>query len=750
MDSKIKKHFDFERLNQLLEDFNQATGFVTAIVDLKGNVLSKSGWRKICTDFHRMNEDTERNCKISDTKLASQMAKGKDYHAYKCLNGLVDVAFPIIIKGKHLANLFSGQFFFEKPDKQFFKKQAKKYNFDKKTYLEALDQVPVICEAEVKIKMNLLLNIIEMIVELTLEKIKQQELNILLETSYEEITAQYKELEEKKKALDISRSRYILAFEGSNSGIFDQSFEQNRYYINADWYNQYLEKPLKDTSDFSKLIELIPADYKKTYKDLKEKIFKSNKRIYDLEFFIQKKGSNEKIWLLENGVITRDKKGKVLRVIGTHRDITHLKQNIRKIKDLKVYDQLTKLYNKDALEKHLKKILTKKENHPIAIVLIDLDDFKYINDQYGHHIGDEILKALANRMMQNNIADYISRFGGDEFVLILNSIESIEILIEKLYNINYLIKKEIIIDSKAFHMSGSFGIALAPDHGNECNELIRKADLAMNYVKKVVNNTWYQIYDESINLNFEKKIGLIEGIKNGIKNNEFYMVFQPVMDIINGDIFAIEALMRWKHKGKMISPNKFIPLAEKNGFMNELGLISIIESIKCLKDIRGEMNVSINLSTIQLKNPDIVDVLEQNIEAYGVDYKNIIIEITETAIIENFDVTVKVLERMKSLGITIAFDDFGTGYSSLSYLTKLPVDILKIDKSFVQSINKSKENMELIKAIVAIANSRKLSVVFEGVETKEQLKFINKLDCRYVQGYYYYKPMDKNQISKLI
>gem|GEM_PF-2652521 len=750
MQLKNIEHFDYERLNQLLEDFNQATGFVTAILDLNAKVLSKSGWRQICTEFHRLNENTNKNCKISDTELASEMEKGKSYHAYKCINGLVDVVVPIVIKGEHIANLFSGQFFFEEPDVEFFRNQAKKYNFDEKTYLEALKKVPIVSKSKVQVTMNVLVHIIQMITELTVEKIEQQELNSLLETSYEEITAQYTELEETKKALDISRSRYILAFEGSNSGIFDLNFQKDEYYINANWYNQYLDSPLDDTDNFSQLIGLMTTDYKETYQRLKEKIFESEKRIYDMEFFIQKKNSNEKTWLLENGVITRNKKGEVLRVIGTHREITHLKKNIRRIENLKVYDQLTKLHNKSALELHLKKILVNEVNYPIAIILIDLDNFKYINDQYGHHIGDEILKNLANRMMQNNVADYISRFGGDEFILVIKNIESIEDLIKQLYAINHFIEKKITIGSEEYHMEASFGIAIAPEHGNESSVLISKADLAMYHVKNENNNTWFQIYDEMINQNFENKIKMIQNIKSGIKNNEFYMVYQPIMDTISGKIYAVEALMRWKHEGKMIPPNEFIPLAEENNLIYALGLVSINESIKCLKAINGLFNVSINLSPMQLKDPNIIDVLKQSIEANGVSYEQIIIEVTETAVIENFDITIKVLNRMKSLGLRIAFDDFGTGYSSLSYLTKLPVDILKIDKTFVQSINESEENMDLMKTIVTIANNRKLTVVFEGVETKEQLKFILRLGCRYIQGYYYYKPMNKDQILELI
>jgi diguanylate cyclase (GGDEF)-like protein len=576
------------------------------------------------------------------------------------------------------------------------------------------------------------------------------EANDLLEVQNEEIKAQYTELEETKDALDTSRSRYILAFEGSNSGLFDFNFDKNINYISASWYNQYLEEGLDDSDDFSRLIECIPAEYRNAYQELKERIFNSEERTYDIEFFIILEGSNNKIWILENGVITRDEDGKVVRLTGSHREITHLKQNIKRINDLKVYDQLTKLYNRSALELHLRRVLKTKPNDTMAIILLDLDNFKYINDQYGHNRGDEILKVLGNRMMQNNVADYISRFAGDEFILIINKIENIDQLIEKLYDIKYFIEKKIIIHRDAYHMTASFGIVLSPDHGRDYHELLRKADLSMNQVKTLDNNTWYQIYDETITKNFETKIQRIQEIKLGIKNNEFYMVYQPIIDCITGEIYAVEALMRWQHNKEFISPDQFIPLAEKSGLIYELGLVSILESIKYLKAIDERFNVTINFSAIQLKDTNLIEVLIKTIQEYDVSYENIIIEITETAVIEDFDQTIGVLEEMKALGLRIALDDFGTGYSSLSYLTKLPVDILKIDKSFVQKINKKEETMDLIEAIVAIAKSRGYKVVFEGVETKEQVNILNSLGCNYSQGYYFYKPLTKEQLNDVI
>lgn len=575
------------------------------------------------------------------------------------------------------------------------------------------------------------------------------EKNKQLERKTVEIKNQYSQLESIKRALLISESRYKLAFEGANSGLFDLDFEGNDSYIYAQWYNQFLEKEVKDNNDFSSFIALIPVNYLNAYHELKEKIYKSEDRIYSIDFCIIEVGRKDKKWIQENGVIIRNERGKVKRIIGSHRDITYLKENIQRVKDLKVYDQLTKLYNRSALEQYVTKALENNQKYPIAIIILDIDDFKNINDQYGHPIGDEILKSIAYRMMQNNSADYISRFGGDEFVLIMEKVNSIDDVIEKLYEIKTIFDESIMINDVEHKVSASLGVVLAPDHGKNCHELISKADLAMYEVKKN-KNIFYKIYDESIHQDFEKNILRIKEMKNGINSNEFYMVYHPVVDTIAGKLFSVESLMRWKHDGQFISPNEFIPLAEKNGLIGELTSICLEQSLNCLKYISEGCNISINLSPLQLKDPEIVDRIESIMKKQDLSFEKLIVEITETAVIENFDETVLVLERMKALGIRIALDDFGTGYSSLSYLTQLPVDIIKIDKDFTQLINRNEKNMDLIQAIIAIARNRQLNIVFEGVETKDQLNYIIRSGCRYAQGYYYYKPMGCEDLKKII
>ncbi|MGM0500277.1 MAG: PocR ligand-binding domain-containing protein [Bacillota bacterium] len=276
MDLKISDHFNYDRLNELLEGFNQATGYVTAIVDLKGNVLSKSGWREVCSDFHRVNKCTAKNCKKSDTILANKMCKGEDYYTYKCLNGLIDVVVPIIIKGEHFANLFTGQFFFEEPSWDFFKQQAEQYDFDENLYLSAVKKVPVVSEVEVKATMKVLVDIIEMISDLTVEKMEQQKLNSLLEKSYKELKAREEKLLEQKEELSASNEQLTAYSEEvmAMNEELEQSFEEvnllNQRFVNmielvSNMEDKTLVSEKKFFADFlKKAIEIVPeADYGK-------------------------------------------------------------------------------------------------------------------------------------------------------------------------------------------------------------------------------------------------------------------------------------------------------------------------------------------------------------------------------------------------------------------------------------------------------------------------------------------------------
>jgi PAS domain S-box-containing protein len=315
MKKRLIDFIDFEKINVLLEGFNKATGFVTAILDLDGNILSKSGWRTICTEFHRVHPETARQCKISDTELAGKLGTGEKYHTYKCLNGLVDVAVPIVIDGEHIANLFSGQFFFEKPDLDFFKKQAEKYKFDTKTYLEALDKVPVVSEEKVNNTMDFLLNMTNLISEMTQQKVEQKELN---------------------KTLKESDERWQFAIEENGDGLFDWNVETNEVFYSKQWKAMLGFEDDEIENNFEEWEKRIhPDDKAAAYLDIQHHL-EGKTEIYNNEHRLLCKNGSYK-WIEDRGkIISRTENNKPLRFIGTHRDITEQKKAKEKLTKLSV------------------------------------------------------------------------------------------------------------------------------------------------------------------------------------------------------------------------------------------------------------------------------------------------------------------------------------------------------------------------------------------------------------------------------
>jgi len=313
MKANILDLIDFEKVDALLEGFNKSTGFVTAILDLEGNVLSKSGWRQICTEFHRVHPETSKRCTISDTELAGKLAEGEKYHFYKCLNGLVDVAVPIVIKGEHIANLFSGQFFFEEPDHLFFKKQAEKYRFDEDIYLKALRDVPVISEEKVKIAMEFLLKMTHLISEMTFQKLEQMELN-----------------EELRK----TEERWQFAIEGNGDGLWDWNVQSNELYLSKQWKTMLGYEDIEIKNDLDEWEKRVHPDDLKRVLEAIQNYLNKNTEVYSIEHRLRCKNGSYK-WIDSRGkIISWTDDGKPLRFIGTHNDITEHKRVEEEIKSL--------------------------------------------------------------------------------------------------------------------------------------------------------------------------------------------------------------------------------------------------------------------------------------------------------------------------------------------------------------------------------------------------------------------------------
>lgn len=415
MKSRILDYFDFERSNILLEGFNKATGFVTAIVDLDGNILSKSGWRQICTDFHRKNPETASNCNISDTALANKIKNDEKYHFYKCINGLVDVGFPIVIRGEHIANLFSGQFFFEEPDISLFKKQAKTFRFEEQTYLEALGKVPVVSKEKVDVAMNFLLSITQMVIEMTAEKLDHIDLIEAIKES--EAALQESQVQLKHNMKDLLESQRI-----AHLGTWRLNLATNQVVWSEELYKMYGFDPTLPPPPYSEHMKLFtPESWGKLSTAIEHT--RTSGVPYELELeTVTIDGSNG--WMWARGEAYKDSNGNIISLWGAAQDITERKKAEEKLVYISFHDHLTDLYNRRFFEEELKR-LDKDCNLPISIIMCDINGLKLVNDSFGHYSGDALLKKAAETIKKAcREEDVIARIGGDEFVVILPKTDS--------------------------------------------------------------------------------------------------------------------------------------------------------------------------------------------------------------------------------------------------------------------------------------------------------------------------------------
>lgn len=441
---------------------------------------------------------------------------------------------------------------------------------------------------------------------------------------------------------------------------------------------------------------------------------------------------------------------KIKYLINSHIQVEdQLKNALQEISYQANHDQLTKLPNRFYLIKYFDKII-KDNNTNIAILFFDLDRFKIINDTKGHHFGDLLLIEIANKLNDSLYnTGKLFRFGGDEFIVLLidSNKDEAKIITEQIMD---LFANPFEVNGVEVFISTSIGVCLYPENGNDLDTLIKKADTAMYTAKKERNS--YQIYDISLDNEFNWKMELENYLRHAIKKGELTIYYQPQVNLSANKIKGVEALVRWNHPKKgIISPEDFIPLAEETGLIIPIGEWVIDQSCKQLRKWLNndlDLDLSINVSMKQFFNENLIKVITECITKYEIPPNKLTLEITESIALYQEEIVLKKLEELKNIGVKIALDDFGTGYSSLNYLGKFPIDILKIDKSFIDNIVLDNKSYIITENIIRLAHDFKLSVVAEGVETKEQLDFLIFLQCDYVQGYVFYKPLTSQDLEQ--
>ncbi len=447
----------------------------------------------------------------------------------------------------------------------------------------------------------------------------------------------------------------------------------------------------------------------------------------------------------------------VIGVLVVFQDISEKMKSEETIKYHEYYDSLTDLPNRKLLHQYLTSAVdsARRNHNKLAILLIDLDYFKNINNSLGHNVGDKLLQQASKKLVRIVDENHVlARMGGDEFIILMPRIESSEIVYELARRVLNELNCSYVIDNHEMYITASIGISLYPDDATGSTDILKHADTALYNAKANGRNT-YQRYIVLDDEKLMERFALTKDLHTALERSQMMIYYQPKVDSHTEKIIGMEALLRWNHPEKgIISPALFIPIAEEIGLINRLD--SWVMKTACLhfmnldKASRSNMRLSVNLSAYQFRNHNLSENIEQVLTETSIPPGQLEIEITETTAMENIDFTIKTLNRLNEMGVKISIDDFGTGYSSLNYLRYFPIHILKIDRSFINDIDKDQNTRVIVKSIIDVAHSLKLKVTAEGVETVEQLALLKQMGCDEIQGYLFSRPLPLKEIHDII
>jgi diguanylate cyclase (GGDEF)-like protein/PAS domain S-box-containing protein len=596
--------------------------------------------------------------------------------------------------------------------------------------------------------------------KITLQKMNRDLEQRVIERTKELVT----ELETRKnieKALRESEERYSLAIQGANDGIWDWNLISGDVFFSPRWKSMlgYRDEEIAPAIDswFSKVhpddLGLLQIELSRHLDNVTE-LFQFNHRVFCKD--------NSILWVSCRGMAKRGHDGIAYRMSGSLTDISRQKQFEEQILFDAFHDPLTNLPNRAFLMERISHSIQRAKrssNEQFALIFLDLDRFKNINDSLGHSLGDLLLQKLAIRLKDSlRTIDTVARIGGDEFVILIDSISDNDEVIIIANRIIEALSQAVDLENNDVSINASLGIVVFSDNYENAEGILRDADIAMYEAKR---NTFrrYELFNPDMRKKANTKLKLETELRHALQFNEFELFYQPILSVAGASLVSFEALIRWHQRVKgYILPAEFIPIAEETGLIIPIGQWVINEACKQIaiwkKIIPPDkhLTVNINLSTKQFSDPHLCQKVRNCINEYKIEGNNLVLEITESAFIEDRINVIASLNELRGMGVKVHIDDFGTGYSSLSYLHSLPFDALKIDRSFIKQMGIGNDNasIEIIQAIISLGKDLGKNVIAEGVESQHELKILTEMSCGYFQGYLIAKPMNKNDASQFL
>jgi diguanylate cyclase (GGDEF)-like protein/PAS domain S-box-containing protein len=586
-----------------------------------------------------------------------------------------------------------------------------------------------------------------------------QERTVELEEANRKLQSQMAELESIQRALEESEERFALAAQGANDGIWDWDLRSDRVYYSSRWKSMLGYDNDEISGGKEEWLDRVhPDDLGPVRNGLNSHLEGRTHHFESEHRMLHKDGSFR--WVLSRGLAVRDESGTAYRLAGSQTDITERKTAEEQLLHDAFHDSLTGLPNRALFIDRLGRAIQRarrRENYQFAVLFLDLDRFKVINDSLGHSTGDQLLIGIARRLeLFLRTIDTVARLGGDEFVILLEDMSQVEDATRVARRIQDELGLPFYMNEQKVFTTVSIGVVLSASNYDRPEEILRDADIAM-YRAKALGRARYEVFESSMRTNALARLTLETDLRRAIGFQEFQVYYQPIMDLGANRLTGFEALVRWNHPERgLIPPDEFIPIAEESGLIIPIDWWVLRKAAEQLVAWQEEfpldppLTMSVNVSSQHFHQLDLVKQLENILELTGLDPRYLKLEITENVFMDSETEEVPGIVELRRLGIQLQIDDFGTGYSSLGYLQRFPIDTIKIDRSFVSRMGEDSTNAEIVRTILNLARELDMSTIAEGVETDDQLNQLKALACEFGQGFLISRPVDSEQAHQLI